>query len=107
MTNRHPCPTESSNSAQKLVGGNSAQLDSLEPLEIRYAIVGHSPRSSSVPLDAFRKYATLPVRMLLFVFALAISLLLIATGTPWRNEWDRMNISGHLFEGKNWNSAGF
>ena len=58
-------------------------------------------------MDALRTYAAFPVRVLLVALGVSISLLLIVTGTSWREEWDRMNFSGYLFGGKNWNIAGF
>jgi hypothetical protein len=92
--------------SEEIVGGNTSETRSQESVEIQPA-VGYSPRSSSAVMDALCKYAMLPMRLLFVGLGLAISLLLIATGTSWRDEWDRMDIRGYLFGGKNWNSAGF
>ena len=58
-------------------------------------------------MGALRTYAAFPVRVLFVALGVLISLLLIVTGTSWQEEWDRMNFSGYLFGGKNWNIAGF
>jgi hypothetical protein len=58
-------------------------------------------------VDTARKYLMLPVRLIVFLFAVLISLLLVILGHSWKNEWQQMDVRGYLLEGKNWNRAGF
>ena len=58
-------------------------------------------------MHSLRKYAMLPVRLMIAVVGVLMSLALIAFGRPWRDEWAEMNFRGYLLEGNNWNSAGF
>lgn len=57
--------------------------------------------------DIFRKYAMFPVRLLIVLMGLLLSLAVVATGKSWQEEWNQMSFRAYLLEGKNWNAAGF
>ena len=52
-------------------------------------------------------YGMFPVRLLAMFMGLLMSLIVVALGKPWREEWSDLNLRGYLFEGRNWNSWGF
>jgi hypothetical protein len=54
-----------------------------------------------------RVYLTLPMRLLFASIAILISLALIVLGESWREEWRKSDFRGYLFNGRNWNTAGF
>ncbi len=54
-----------------------------------------------------RKYIMLPARLVIFVLAVLINILLVLMGHSWRDEWEQMNVRGYLLEGDNWNRFGF
>ena len=54
-----------------------------------------------------RVYLTLPMRLLFASIAILISLALIVLGESCREEWQKSDYRGYLFNGRNWNTAGF
>lgn len=58
-------------------------------------------------MDITRKYFMFPVRLGIVLVGFLMSLVMIATGKSWQEEWREMNLRAYLFDGKNWNAAGF